>query len=88
MLAGALFNRATGVVFLVAAFSDMVDGRLAQLVIVPVVQAKLMPVDSFETSQRGAGVAQVLNPHRAVEHQLHLTGFRKSGSLPPERRTG
>jgi len=38
-----------------ADFTIQPGDRIAQLVFVPVVQAKLMPVDSFETSQRGAG---------------------------------
>ena len=38
-----------------AEFTIQPGERIAQLVFVPVVQAKLMPVDSFETSKRGAG---------------------------------
>ena len=38
-----------------AEFTIQPGERLAQLVFVPVVQAKLMVVDSFEQSRRGAG---------------------------------
>ena len=38
-----------------ADFTIQPGERIAQLVFVPVVQARLMPVESFETSSRGAG---------------------------------
>jgi dUTP pyrophosphatase len=38
-----------------AAFTVQPGERIAQLVFVPVVQAKLMPVESFDESRRGAG---------------------------------
>lgn len=38
-----------------AAFTIEPGERIAQLVFLPVVQARLMPVDSFEQSRRGAG---------------------------------
>jgi dUTP pyrophosphatase len=38
-----------------AEFTIQPGERIAQLVFVPVVQARLMPVESFETSKRGAG---------------------------------
>ena len=38
-----------------AEFTIQPGERIAQLVFVPVVQARLMPLDTFETSQRGAG---------------------------------
>jgi dUTP pyrophosphatase len=38
-----------------AAFTIEPGERLAQLVFVPVVQAKLVPVESFDASARGAG---------------------------------
>ncbi|MGB7397319.1 MAG: dUTP diphosphatase [Candidatus Macondimonas sp.] len=37
------------------AFTLQPFDRLAQLVFVPVVQARLVPVDAFESSQRGSG---------------------------------
>ncbi len=37
------------------AFTLQPFDRLAQLVLVPVAQARLVPVDAFESSQRGAG---------------------------------
>lgn len=38
-----------------AEFTIQPGDRIAQLVFLPVVQAKLVPVESFETSARGAG---------------------------------
>jgi dUTP pyrophosphatase len=38
-----------------ADFTVQPGERIAQLVFVPVVQARLMPVESFEESRRGAG---------------------------------
>jgi dUTP pyrophosphatase len=45
----SVWNRGT------AAFTIEPGERIAQMVFVPVVQARLMPVDSFEISERGAG---------------------------------